>query len=106
MCSDVCDCARCYWSIIANSPGRGSAAIQDGQDRCEAVRTLFESTAPAPCQCISAPVMSTVSKKQRSPARRQETKTARKEQPRQQSESEPTVSAPPRAKVQQRRVAT
>ncbi|KAL1421114.1 hypothetical protein MTO96_023421 [Rhipicephalus appendiculatus] len=50
--------------------------------------------------------MSTASEKQRSPAHRQDTKTARMEQPRQQSEPEPTVSAPPRAKVQQRSVAT
>ncbi|KAH7983524.1 hypothetical protein HPB52_012399 [Rhipicephalus sanguineus] len=48
--------------------------------------------------------MSTVSKKQRSPARRQETKSAPKTQPHQQPE--PTVPAPPRAKVQQRSVAT
>ncbi|KAH7975501.1 hypothetical protein HPB52_002250 [Rhipicephalus sanguineus] len=48
--------------------------------------------------------MSTVSKKQRSPARRQETKSARKTQPHQRPE--PTVPAPPRAKVQQRSVAT
>ncbi|KAL1473106.1 hypothetical protein MTO96_038922 [Rhipicephalus appendiculatus] len=50
--------------------------------------------------------MSTVAEKQRSPAHRQETKTAQKKQPRQQSEPEPTVSAPPRAKVQQRSMAT
>ncbi|KAL1473105.1 hypothetical protein MTO96_038923 [Rhipicephalus appendiculatus] len=50
--------------------------------------------------------MSTVAAKQRSPAHRQETKTAQKKKPRQQSEPEPTVSAPPRAKVQQRSMAT
>ncbi|KAL1435120.1 hypothetical protein MTO96_011284 [Rhipicephalus appendiculatus] len=50
--------------------------------------------------------MSTASEKQRSAAHRQDTKTARMKQPRQQSEPEPTVSAPPRAKVQQRSVAT
>ncbi|KAH7971981.1 hypothetical protein HPB52_004621 [Rhipicephalus sanguineus] len=48
--------------------------------------------------------MSTVSKKQRSPARQQETKSARKTQPHQQPE--PTIPAPPRAKVQERSVAT
>ncbi|KAL1486561.1 hypothetical protein MTO96_046908 [Rhipicephalus appendiculatus] len=50
--------------------------------------------------------MSTASEKQRSAAHRQDTKTARMKQPRQLSEPEPTVSAPPRAKVQQRSVAT
>ncbi|KAL1452329.1 hypothetical protein MTO96_043832 [Rhipicephalus appendiculatus] len=50
--------------------------------------------------------MSTASEKQRSAAHRQDTKTARMKQSRQQSEPEPTVSAPPRAKVQQRSVAT
>ncbi|KAL1414805.1 hypothetical protein MTO96_007264 [Rhipicephalus appendiculatus] len=50
--------------------------------------------------------MSTASEKQRSAAHWQDTKTARMKQPRQQSEPEPTVSAPPRAKVQQRSVAT
>ncbi|KAH7948509.1 hypothetical protein HPB52_023598 [Rhipicephalus sanguineus] len=88
MRSDVSECACCDWSIIADSP-RGSAA------RLRVVQTLsalsFESTAPTLYHRIPAPV---TSRKQRRRGR----------QPCQQPE--PTVPAPPWAKVQQRSVAT
>ncbi|KAH7948432.1 hypothetical protein HPB52_022696 [Rhipicephalus sanguineus] len=98
MRSDVSECARCDWSILADSPG---VLRSKTTSRANSVCSKFRIDGA----CSRSPHSGRLpAGKQRSPARRQETKSAPKTQPHQQPE--PTVPAPPRAKVQQRSVAT
>ncbi|KAL1422624.1 hypothetical protein MTO96_021875 [Rhipicephalus appendiculatus] len=83
MCSDVC-----VRAVIGVSSPTAQGGLRS-KTAASCANSQFESTAPAFGQLIPAPGMSTASEKQRSAAHRQDTKTARMKQPRQQSEPSP-----------------